>query len=356
MAISSLEVQHFRNLQDIHIQPQPGLNYIIGPNGSGKSSLLEAIHCLGRGKSFRTHKTNRLICEGTAAFTVVGQVQQQGRQFTIGMQRQRGESTIKLAGRAIARSSELTQALPIAVLEPGLHRLIEEGPEHRRKFLDWGVFHVEHGFHQIWNNYRRVLSQRNAALRAGGPRALIVSWDQELVRAAEELHQARQSYLQSLLEYIPTYSQQFPDLSHVRISYQQGWREGESYADYLVAQYVSDKERGFTQFGPHRADLRLRIEGMDARDYLSRGQQKILVASLVLAQCEQMRAKDTSVVVLVDDLPSELDEEKRGILMQSLTATGAQVFLTATDNTLFPQDTTPHGMFHVKQGRIQTGN
>lgn len=353
MALSSLEVQHFRNLKEIKITPHAGLNYIIGPNGSGKSSLLEAIHCLGRGKSFRTHKTNRLICEGSPSFFVLGHVQQQGRQFTIGMQRQRGESTIKLAGRLISRSSELTQALPIAVLEPGLHRLIEEGPEHRRKFLDWGVFHVEQGFHHVWNSYRRVLSQRNAALRSGGPRAIIVNWDKELVQAADQLHQARQRYLEGLLKVVPLYSQKFPDISAIKITYQQGWREGETYADYLTAQYDSDKERGFTQFGPHRADLRIRIDGIDAREYLSRGQQKILVASLVLAQCEQMREHNTSVVILVDDLPSELDTEKRAILMACLEATGAQVFLTGTEASLFPLGETPYGMFHVEQGRIQ---
>ncbi|HHI93074.1 MAG TPA: DNA replication/repair protein RecF [Gammaproteobacteria bacterium] len=352
MAIRSLEVRHFRNLKDIHIKPLPGLNYIIGPNGSGKSSLLEAIHCLGRGKSFRTHKTNRLICEGCSSFTVLGHVQQRGRQFTVGMHRERSKSTIKLAGRLIARSSELTQALPVTVLEPGLHRLIEEGPEYRRKFLDWGVFHVEHGFHHIWNTYRRVLAQRNAALRSGGARASIINWDQELVQTAVQLDQARQRYLTDLMKYVPIYSQKFPDLTAVRITYQRGWREGEAYADYLAAQYVSDKERGFTQFGPHRADLRIRIQGVDAREYLSRGQQKVLVALLVLAQCEQMRMRDTSVVVLVDDLPSELDTEKRNILMQSLTETGAQIFLTGTDRSLFPLDNSEHGMFHVEQGRV----
>jgi len=356
MAIRSLEVSHFRNLQDIQIKPLAGLNYIIGPNGSGKSSLLEAIHCLSRGKSFRTHKTNRLIREGRSSFMILGHVQQHGRQFTVGMQRERGKSTIKLAGRLVARSSELTQALPVAVLEPGLHRLVEEGPEYRRKFLDWGVFHVEHSFHQIWNSYRRVLAQRNAALRSGGTHASVVNWDLELVQAAGQLDSARQRYLKSLMKYVPIYSQRFPDLSTVDITYQQGWREGECYADYLSAQFVSDRERGFTQFGPHRADLRIRIEGIDAREYLSRGQQKILVALLVLAQCEQMRIQDTSVVVLVDDLPSELDAEKRNILMQLLTGTGAQIFLTGTDSSLFPLDDSAHGMFHVEQGRIHAAN
>jgi DNA replication and repair protein RecF len=356
MAIRSLEIQHFRNLKDVHISPQCRLNFVIGPNGSGKTSLLEAIHCLGRAKSFRTHKTNRLICEGRDSFTVLGHIEQQGRRFTIGMQRQRGESTIHLAGRAISRSSELSEALPVAVLEPGLHRLIEEGPEYRRKFLDWGVFHVEHDFHRIWQNYRKVLAQRNAALRSGGSRASIAVWDQELVQAAGHLDAARHHYLQNLLTFIPQYSGQFPDLAEVEIHYQQGWREGEAYKDYLAAQFDSDKERGFTQFGPHRADLRIKVKGADAREYLSRGQQKVLVASLILAQCQQMHSNQKSVVILVDDLPSELDSEKRRVLLDSLSATQAQVFLTATEDSLFPADTAlaeaEQQVFHVKQGKI----
>lgn len=353
MAIRTLEIQQFRNLKEVQIKPIPGLNFIVGPNGSGKSSILEAIHCLGRGKSFRTHKTNNLISEGAASFTVLGRVQQHSREFIIAMQRTRSESTIKVAGQLISRTSELTQALPIAVLEPGLHRLIEEGPDQRRKFLDWGVFHVERGFHYIWSNYRRVLAQRNAGLRSRYPREAIVNWDVQLVQAANSLDQSRRQYLESLLKYIPLYSHKFPDLAGVSIHYQQGWREGESYSDYLSAQYSSDKERGFTQFGPHRADLRLRIQGMDAREYLSRGQQKTLVAALVLAQCEQMRAQDTSVVILVDDLPSELDEEKRSILLESLQATGAQVLLTGTDVSHFPVQDKTSGVFHVEQGKIQ---
>ena len=354
MAICLLEINHFRNLKGVCIKPSDKLNYIIGPNGSGKSSLLEAIHCLGRAKSFRTHKTNRLISEGFSSFTVFGQVQQKGRHIAVGMERQRGVSIIRLAGRTVTRASELTEVLPIAVLEPGLHQVIEEGPEHRRKFLDWGVFHVEHGFHNIWTGYRRALAQRNAALRAGWSKSATANWDLELVGFAEQLDQARRRYLLDLQEYIPRYTQKFIDLSLVQIRYQQGWREGVDYASYLSNQYISDKERGFTQYGPHRADLRIQIKGVDVRDYLSRGQQKTLVACLVLAQCAQMRAQDISPVVLVDDLPSELDVEKRMTLIQALEETGAQVFLTGTSTTLFSLDDDSQGVFHVEQGRIQS--
>lgn len=355
MAIQNLEITNLRNLANIAIHPESGINFVFGPNGSGKTSLLEAIHCLGRGKSFRTHKTNHLIKEGSEAFRVVGKIQQQGRTVVIGMERRPGTSHIRMGGQPISRASELSEVLPIAVLNPGLHQLIEEGPEQRRRFLDWGVFHVEHSFNGIWNNYRRSLAQRNAALRSGWSPQAIAHWDQELVLASEQLDQARRQYLAGLLVFIRETLNDFPAIADVDIQYQQGWRSGVDYATYLTGQYHSDKERGFTQFGPHRADLRIRINAMDARDFLSRGQQKVLVANMILAQCQQMSAQGNSVVILVDDLPAELDGETRETLLQTLQDTQAQVFLTATDAALFKKDKLTCGVFHVEHGQIRAG-
>jgi DNA replication and repair protein RecF len=232
---------------------------------------------------------------------------------------------------------------------------VEEGPEYRRKFLDWGVFHVEPAFGSIWRTFRRALAQRNAALRDRWPRKATEQWDIELVAAAEELDQARSQYLEALKVFIEEKIRSFVGLPEVDISYQRGWREGLDYPDYLAAQYDSDKERGFTQFGPHRADMRLRVEGLDARDVLSRGQQKLLVATLVLAQCQQMASQDTSTIILVDDLPAELDSDKRKSLLGALENTGAQIFVTGTEKGLFEgANFSQTGVFHVKQGRVQT--
>ena len=355
MAIQHLEINNLRNLANVIIVPEAGINFIYGPNGSGKTSLLEAIHCLGRGKSFRTHKTNHLIKEGADSFTVVGKILQHGRTVMIGMERRAGTSEIRMGGQAISRASELTEVLPIAVLDPGLHRLIEEGPDERRRFLDWGVFHVEHAFNGIWNNYRRSLAQRNAALRSGWTQQAITHWNKELLTAADQLDQARRRYLKGLLGFVHETLKSFPAIAEVDIQYQQGWRSGVDYETYLTEQYQSDKDRGFTQFGPHRADLRIRINSMDARDYLSRGQQKVLVANLILAQCHQMSAQGNSVVVLVDDLPAELDADIRETLLQTLAATKAQVFLTATDPKIFKTDQIACGVFHVEHGQIRAG-
>ncbi len=355
MAILKLEVNGLRNLNEVNIEPSKGFNFIIGDNGSGKTSLLEAIHCLGRGKSFRNHKTNKLIQLDGDVFTVVGKIRQIDRDFTVGMQRSRQGSQIRLSGKPIHSLSELTQLQPIALLEPGLHRLVEEGPEYRRKFMDWGVFHVEPTFGSMWRTFRRALAQRNAALRDRWSQKAIKQWDAELVAAAENLDQVRSQYLESLKTFIGQKIRGFDGLPEVDVSYQRGWREGLSYPEYLASQYDSDRERGFTQFGPHRADMRLRVKNLDARDVLSRGQQKLLVATLVLAQCQQMASLDTSTVILVDDLPAELDSDKRKALLDALENTGAQIFVTGTEKGLFEgANFSQAGVFHVEQGRVTT--
>ncbi|MEE8378790.1 MAG: DNA replication/repair protein RecF [Gammaproteobacteria bacterium] len=355
MAIFKLEVNGLRNLNDVSIEPREGFNFIIGDNGSGKTSLLEAIHCLGRGKSFRNHKTNKLIEVDSETFTVVGKITQKGRDHTVGMRRSRQGSQIRLSGKPINSLSELIALQPIALLEPGLHRLVEEGPEYRRKFMDWGVFHVEPAFASIWRTFRRALAQRNAALRDRWSHQAIKQWDTELVIAAEKLDQIRSQYLTALKIFIKEKITTFEGLPSVDVSYQRGWREGPGYGEYLAAQFDSDKERGFTQFGPHRADMRLRVGSQDARDVLSRGQQKLLVATLVLAQCQQMAAQNTSTVILVDDLPAELDSDKRKALLGALEDTGAQIFVTGTEKGLFGgADFSQAGVFHVEQGRVQT--
>lgn len=354
MAILQLEIDRLRNLNQVKIEPETGFNFIIGDNGSGKTSILEAIHCLGRGKSFRSHKTNKLIQHGCEAFTVVGHIKQKGHKQVIGVQRTINGSQIRISGKPIRSTTELIEIMPIAVLEPGLHRLVEEGPEYRRKFLDWGVFHVEPSFNTTWKQYSRALAQRNAALRDRWAHKAIKQWDRELAQYSMELDQARRDYLEILRSFMSETYSVFSALPEISMNYYPGWKEGTNYLDYLETHYESDRDRGFTQFGPHRADIKFKSEGVDARDVLSRGQQKVMVANLILAQCRFLQAHETSVVILVDDLPAELDPERREELLQALKNTEAQIFVTGTEKALFASaDFSQVGLFHVEQGILK---
>lgn len=354
MAIRHLQVNHFRNIEQTAVSPCEGFNYIFGVNGSGKTSLLEAIYCLSRARSFRTHQSNQLITKGEDHFSVIGKVSQQGRETTIGIQRQRGHSEIRLGGKSVSKASDLAAILPISILDTSLNTLIEGGPEARRKFLDWGVFHVEPTFRPTWHRFKRALSQRNAALKAAWSRKAIEQWNQEISLPALELDRLRRKYLSELDGLVKGISAGFNGLDSTVLSYYQGWRDEFDYMESLNSYFNSDKERGYTQFGPHRADLRIQTVKGNAKEILSRGQQKLCVASLVLAQCQQISSLGKQAIILVDDLAAELDEDNRQSLLSALRQTGSQVFITGTDDSLYRGVLSEAKVFHVEQGRVKS--
>lgn len=354
MAIIKLEYQHFRNLVSTRLNPVSGFNYIIGPNASGKTSLLEAIYYLSRANSFRTHLTAHLISQGHCELTVYGEVHDSGRSSHIGISRSKTVSQIRIDGKSAQRTSELVSLLPLTLLETGLHTIIEGGPENRRKFLDWGVFHVEQHYRDNWIRFRRALMQRNAAIKAGWTRKNVAQWDTELVQASDIITDHRRRYLANLAHTVAFISSRFPGLGHIDLSYVQGWKQGLSYAEYLQQQLESDIERGFTQYGPHRADIRISTETGSAKDVLSRGQQKLCMASLIISQCKQLQNTGREVVILVDDLAAELDKENRIALLSALSDSNAQVFISGTDSSIVEEyRISGSKVFHVEQGNVR---
>ena len=157
-SLDRLQVKDFRCLQDVDLEPSPALNLIIGANASGKTSLLEAIFVLGRGRSFRTARRARLVRDGASAFTVAGQITRDGQDARIGVRGARTDPLeIRINGSAAGSAAELSEWLPVEAIDPEIHKLVEEGPERRRRYLDWGTFHVEHRFLDAWGRYRRAL-------------------------------------------------------------------------------------------------------------------------------------------------------------------------------------------------------
>lgn len=352
MAIQRLNLQNFRNIHEITIEPCSGFNYICGANGSGKTSILEAIYCLGRGKSFRTHLSNQVITKGQEKFLVVGRVVRAGREFSIGVQRNKTTIDIRLNGKPVGKAGNLAHEMPLTVLESGLHTIIDGAPEQRRRFLDWGVFHVEREFHSTWQRFRRTLAQRNASIKSGWSKKTIIQWDKELVEVGEKIDQFRKGYLRKLIQTLEPITKSFEGLESITLNYQSGWKRDTPFKDYLFQHIDSDIDRGFTQFGPHRADLRIQTPGGLAKDILSRGQQKLCMASLVLAQCRQLSEQGIQSITLVDDLAAELDTTNRLALIQILIQNGGQVFITGTEGSFFNElDVEDKKMFHVEQGK-----
>ena len=359
MALTRLSVSGVRNLHPVNLTPSPRINLLFGANGSGKTSLLEAIHLLGLARSFRSTRLTPVIQYDQAHCQLFGEVLfADGLRSQLGVQRDRqGEFVIRQDGKNLRSAAALAECLPLQLINPDSFRLLEGSPKVRRQFLDWGVFHVEHQFLPTWQRLQTALRQRNSWLRHGRmDAALQAAWDRELITASEQIDRLRQAYLQQLKPAFEQVLAELIDLSGLTLSYSRGWDKERDLAEVLQAGLERDRQLGYTQAGPQRADLRLRIGSHNAADVLSRGQQKLVVCALRIAQGHLLQAvKRGRCVYLVDDLPSELDEQHRRALCRLLEALDCQVFITGVEAAQiesFWREDTPLAMFHVEHGRI----
>ncbi|UTF59067.1 DNA replication/repair protein RecF [Gilvimarinus sp. DA14] len=359
MALTRLAVTNLRNLAQVDIQPTAAVNLIYGENGSGKTSLLESVNLLSMGRSFRSHKIKPLITQSAPELTVFGRLKLNDVELPLGVSRSRnGDSQFRVQGRAVESLAELASYLPLQVINADAFSLLEGPPKVRRQFLDWLVFHVEHEFYAVWKQAQRSLKQRNTILRRGRIEGCeLTPWSRELIAATERIQAMRQSSFDKLLTVFEPLVAEFVAVEGLNLGLYQGWERDKSYADLLEQTLDRDLKQGFTGSGFHRAEIRIKIAGQNAADVLSRGQQKLLVCALKLAQ-GQLFEKITGrkCVYLVDDLPAELDERHRHLLVKWLNILNTQVFITGVDVDPLIQPwrhlNRDIKVFHVEHGAI----
>lgn len=357
MGITRLELSNFRNIVSGKLDPHPeGCNLIYGDNGSGKTSILEAIYYLSLGRSFRSSKYERIIHHEAQKFSIFAQTSANGSQVPVGIERHMdGEVKIRIAGKDVRSAADLAALMPVQLINSYCYSLLD-APAFRRKYLDWGVFYYSNEFLRIWRTFERALKQRNAALRGQLSLRELEAWTEELIQSAEKLHAARVEYIQQLLPLLSNAVGELLDLNQLEMSYQAGWNETRSYRDLLAESIDRDRVMGRTQIGPHRADFKVLIQGMPAKDILSRGQQKLFVCAMLLAQGMLLKENtNQGLIYLIDDLPAELDATSRFSLMSLLLKQDAQVFVTTVEresvDTFLVNAATK--MFHVEHGRIR---
>jgi len=352
LPLREFKATDFRCLAAVELQPDPLFNLIYGDNASGKTSLLEAIAYLGRGKSFRGAPTTSLIRHGTAEFLLFGKVEADGRVFSVGARNGPAGLETSVAGQHGGGAAALAMALPLQVIDPEVHRLVSGGPEERRRYLDWVVFHVEHDYVTHWRRYRRALKQRNAALKEGAAAGSLESWDRELSEQGERVHQARSRVFDLALPFMREVAGELLECE-VDFEYRRGWHDDQSLAAALGAGRARDVLLGSTQAGPHRGDLRLIYAQRQARRLVSRGQQKLLSCAMILAATDVAQGElGQQVLLLLDDPAAELDSGSLRRLMARVIGLGSQVIATSLEpqESLFPQ---PPAMFHVEHGVLQ---
>lgn len=355
-------INSFRNLGEVNLQFSNSYNYIYGCNGSGKTSILEALYMLANGKSFRSSVKTHIIQHHKDKFTVFAKLEADGQEYRCGLEKSVKENArLHINGercRSIAKASEI---LPIILIDPHSYDLIEEGPSYRRHYMDWLLFHVKHDYRQIAQEYAKCLKQRNAALKQQLPKQVCQTWDPQLIELATTIDGYRKELLDNLQ---PFYQEMVAKLQfpvEVNLSYYQGWDKSSDFASGLLASFYKDQAIGYTAVGPQRADIKLMVEDIPASDVLSRGQSKLAIAALLLAQGSYYQSlMSNAPIYFVDDLASELDQQNRQNLYGLLADVEGQMFVTATEKELFPKSgpeavtEAENYLFHVKQGEIVT--
>jgi DNA replication and repair protein RecF len=353
--ISRLTLMGLRNLASIELTFENTAPVLItGANGAGKTAILEGIHLLASGRSFRESRLQRLQQWQADQVTLFAEVENRQGSQQLGWQRHKSETQLRLNGENARAQAELAWHLPVQIFSPESHDLLINGPSERRRFCDWGAFYQHPPFLLAWRHYQHALRQRNHALRQGAPDKEVALWHQPLWQAAEQVDAARQDYCSALSATVAAFAPQISDsLNDISLSYHRGWREDESLPDIWAQQIEHDRQLGYTQAGPHRADLKLRSQGRDALSIFSRGQQKLLALTLMLSQAKLLSESiNESPILLLDDLPAELDAAHRQRVLAVLPQLNTQVFLTATDANSLPLNAMSQH-WQLNQGRLE---
>jgi DNA replication and repair protein RecF len=351
VTLGRVQVTDFRSLHSAILQLDPVFTLITGSNASGKTSVLESIYLLGRGRSFRTRRLDHLIRHGAERFVVFGEVDAGGRRIPVGVEGSAEGIRAKIAGERPASLAELAVALPVQIIDPEIHRLIEEGPSQRRRFLDWGVFHVEQSFVSDWQRYQQVLRQRNAALKARQPRSVVSVWDADLIAYGIRLTEARRRYVELLVAAAEPIAQHLLGLS-LELSYRTGWAKDKVLPEALELSWSHDQEAGATQVGPHRAELAIRLNGSPVKDRISRGQQKLLAASLLIGQVKLFPVEGVQPTLLLDDPAAELDDQRLAGLIREVSNQPVQLIVTTLHGE-FAAFGSPGRRFALEQGELR---
>lgn len=362
MRVTRLDIRNLRRFQSVSLSPGAGLNVLTGDNGAGKTSVLEALHLLGYGRSFRGRVREGLVREDAEALEVFAQWTRGSASASApppshqaGLRHTGHAWEARMDGMPVERLGDICSAFAMVTFDPGSHALVSGAADNRRRYLDWGLFHVEPAFMDAWRRYSRALKQRNVLLkrRVGGDE--LTPWEAELGLSGERLGNMRRNYLSVIEPRVEELAAGLvPAIGRLSLEYHAGWRESDSsLADALLIARDRDLQAGFTSVGPHRADWRFRFSALPGRDALSRGQAKLTALSALLAQAGQHA--DTVgewPLVALDDLPSELDRRHQRRVLDYLVASGAQVFVTGTEAPEGASTAAGCVAFHVEQGQI----
>jgi len=355
MPLECLEARQFRNLQTASIRLTHGIQLVYGDNASGKTSLLEAMHVLCGGKSFLAASARKMQQFGSDAFSISGlSTQRDHPPQRLRYRWQAGHIHLEAGSEIVRRTSQYAAIQPVQAITPLSYKIIDDRPEIRRRFMDWGVFHVKQEYSSIWRQFQRCLNQRNSLLHRGADPHAISAWNKEYVRQAEALHSYRHDYMNQLQPILASISERLLAKKRLSVRYTAGWDREKGLSQLLEDNLQRDLERKFSYYGPQRADFSIHLDGHTARDTASRGQKKLITFALYLAQASLQQAiGHKKALLLIDDLPSELDTQHQAVILQVLQDSSMQAVISCINpGHLAFAANEPEKRFHVKHGRV----
>jgi DNA replication and repair protein RecF len=358
MGLIHTEITAVRNLSAVSFDAHPFFNLFCGLNGSGKTSILESIYLLSCGKSFRNHAVQTVINHHAPLLSIFSLIETAEQiKKPIGIEKSReGKTQIRIDGQNVSSAAALAEILPLQIIHPESDVLITGSPKYRRQFMDWGMFHVDPSFFPAWQRLQKVTKQRNAVLKQTQDKIQVCSWDQEYAQASELVSHFRKSYTEIFQSYFQVMIQYFLPNKAVILTYQRGWPENIDLIGLLSKNFYRDLQLGYTQYGSQRDDLLVLCGDNPASEVLSRGEQKLVVIALRLAQGKLLKeAQQKQCIYLLDDFAAELDGIHRRQVIETLADLKAQIFLTSIDYDEVSASLTgvDLSLFHVEQGEVR---
>ncbi|MBS3995504.1 MAG: DNA replication/repair protein RecF [Alkaliphilus sp.] len=342
MNIEKLKIINYRNYNQLQLEFHPKINIFVGDNAQGKTNILEAIYMSGTGKSFRTNRDRDIIKFDKNQAYVKVEAQKRYSNVTVELKLEENKKKqIKINGLSLTKNYEILNNIFVVVFSPEDLKLIKEGPSERRKFLDFEISNIKPSYYHNINQYNKVLMQRNHLLRKANNlnkyKNTLEVWDEKLVEIGTLIIKERVKFINRIGTLSRLIHRKITDnLENLEVKYLSNVpfeRENDIVDKFninLKKNFEIDLNRGMTTVGPHRDDLGIYINGIDARNYGSQGQQRTTALSLKLAEIELIKAEALEYpVLLLDDVMSELDQSRQKYLIKSLK--DVQIFITTTE-------------------------
>ena len=354
MLLERLDLLNVRNIAAAQLRLHTGVNLFVGANGAGKTALLEAVHLLFCGRSFRSNRTESLVRHGETGLSVAAVCRdEQLGALRLAHRRDRGRVELRRDAQPVRQASAIAALLPIQPLLPDVAELVFGLPALRRQWLDWGAFHAQPAHAATLRRYLRALRHRNALLREG-EMATLAQWTEQVAELGEQVAAARRAYFEQVAPTVKECLMALDAGVEVTASYEPGWPLGR-LTDALAQGLERDVRTGTTNTGPHRADVRIAAQGQAAAGVLSRGQGKIVASALRLAQARHLMANEKPSLFLIDDVGAELDAAHSERFFGLLGEMACQILATsARPEAAGAMSELPTRLFHVEHGEFRT--